>query len=877
MKKQLLHFVLTSCLAMMALMAKAETVGGLCGIEGDMMVSWELNLDIGLMTISGNGAMADYDDPSEAPWYSYSKSIIHLTVEDGITHVSQAGFQYLPYLKSVEMGESVVSIGDNAFHGTPLTIVQPLHWTGDLDGNHLPEGLLTVGSYAFAETGLENITLPNTLEIIYPAAFAYNENLQEVKSLAMAPPQCGRAVFFECGKLYVIHVPDDYVADYKAAGGWATYADVIYAASQHADNPNDPQSDLALPYNTYVSDLGKTTALVVCSLPEGAIGWNLQYRQEAGDNEEEMRWVAYGNLTTRSYTIEELTPATNYVVRMQAVYSGGKLSGWTRALPFTTAAEEQDNKQVTAFNEYKEVMTAECDAMAMPEIDDDHCRALIAQAKTDVMNVAFDTNKTFEENLAALIAIVDQLGIDLYNYRSTLPESKATGVTIDETTFPDENFRKWVLSQKYGKDGILTDEEIAEVKDITVSYEEIANMKGIENFTELETLFCGGGKLTELDVSKNAKLKWLRCTQTGLTSIDVSKNAALTQLYVGNNQLTALDVSNNPLLEDLNFYNNKLTTIDVSHNPALKELSCYYNPITSLDITKNTALEGLWVNETKITSLDVTKNTALKSLYCYGNSLTTLDVTKNTALENLDCNYNELTVLDMTHNTKLKRLRCYGNKLTALDVSNAPDLRSLECWTNQLTALNVTQNPLLEVLQCYQNEITALDLTKNTKLIRLNCSANQLKTLDLSQNTALQSLGCNTNQLTALDLTANTALTDIAIHRNAIKGAAMDAFITSLPVITVEYLGNMHAIYPEGEGNIITTTQVEAAKAKGWKPMYFDRYWKAYDGTDGTSLEGVKATGRQTEGAWYDLSGRRLTQPIQKGIYINSGKKIVVK
>jgi hypothetical protein len=28
---------------------------------------------------------------------------------------------------------------------------------------------------------------------------------------------------------------------------------------------------------------------------------------------------------------------------------------------------------------------------------------------------------------------------------------------------------------------------------------------------------------------------------------------------------------------------------------------------------------------------------------------------------------------------------------------------------------------------------------------------------------------------------------------------------------------------------------------------------------------------------WFGLSGRRITQPVQKGIYIVDGKKIVVK
>ena len=155
MKKELLRLVFTTCFAMTAMLASADTVGGLCGIEGDQMVSWELNRDIGLLTISGEGRMADFDDPSEAPWYSYSKSIVHLIVEEGITHISQAGFWHMPYLESAEIAESVVSIGDYAFYGAPLTIVIPTGWVGDTDANLLPTGLRSIGSFAFFNPGLD--------------------------------------------------------------------------------------------------------------------------------------------------------------------------------------------------------------------------------------------------------------------------------------------------------------------------------------------------------------------------------------------------------------------------------------------------------------------------------------------------------------------------------------------------------------------------------------------------------------------------------------------------------------------------------------------------------------------------------------------------
>ncbi|MBQ6200185.1 MAG: fibronectin type III domain-containing protein, partial [Prevotella sp.] len=487
MKKSLLRLMMTVCFIMATMSAKADTVGGLCGMEGDNMITWELNLDFGLLTIYGNGRMADFDDPSEAPWWSYSKSIIHLIVEDGITHISQAGFQYMPYLESAEIAETVTSIGDNAFYGSMLNKVIPTNWTGDIDANLLPDGLLTIGYYAFAETKLENIILPTTLERIGAAAFAYNDQLLEVANLATVPPAMERAVFYDCNKLWAIHVPDDQVEAYCNADGWATYTNIIVPASGHAEHSDiQPEEiDLLMPGSMYATDLGQTSALIICSLSADAIAWNLNYRQETADDEQEMRWVTIDNLTTRSCTLEDLKPATNYVVRLQAVYEDGQVSGWTRALPFATASEDVDrqNKQETAYYEYKEVKKAECDAMAMPEIDDKHCALFIEQAKQAIDDLGFNENLSFDENLANLDEITRLLAIDLSLHRAEMAGEQRGAVTIDETTFPDENFRKWVLSQKYGKDGILTEEEIAKVESIDVAYQDIKSLKGIEYFT----------------------------------------------------------------------------------------------------------------------------------------------------------------------------------------------------------------------------------------------------------------------------------------------------------------------------------------------------------------------------------------------------------
>ena len=216
---------------------------------------------------------------------------------------------------------------------------------------------------------------------------------------------------------------------------------------------------------------------------------------------------------------------------------------------------------------------------------------------------------------------------------------QSAGVAIDDTNFPDANFRTIVEHYDTNKDSSLSDTEIAAVEEIDCYDKGISNLKGIEYFTALRSLSCGRNQLTSLDVSKNTALTYLHCSYNQLTSLDVSKNTALTKLYC---------------------YNNQLTSLDVSKNTALTYLDCGYNQLTALDVSKNTALTYLSCSYNQLTTLDVSKNTALTDLLCHNNQLTTLDVSKNTALTRLRCHNNQLTSLDVS-NTDMKYLYCSVN------------------------------------------------------------------------------------------------------------------------------------------------------------------------------------------------------------------------
>ena len=207
-----------------------------------------------------------------------------------------------------------------------------------------------------------------------------------------------------------------------------------------------------------------------------------------------------------------------------------------------------------------------------------------------------------------------------------------------------------------------------------------------------------------------------------------------------------------------------------------------------------------------------------------------------TAVTKIVCSMNELTELDLSKNTALTWLECYGNHLTKLDLSKNTELTILDCSGNELTALNVLDCASLSSLRCDNNRLTQLDMSENTELSSLVCNNNQLTQLDVSKNTELTELRCHENQLTALDLSKNKKLKTLRTYHNPINGVAMDALIESLPKVS---RGVWSCVLNKDEEGSPTTTQVAAAKKKGWTSYYWDeaaKSWKEYAGTEAPQM-----------------------------------------
>ena len=128
------------------------TPGGPCGATSADKVTW--SLENGTLTISGTGAMKEYEDYTKRPWVAYKKDIKKVVIGDEVTTIGKHAFEDCSQLSTVELPQNgeLKKIGFNAF------------------------GYLTAGS----EPIITEIVIPNSVEEIAPYAFDHCTQLATV-------------------------------------------------------------------------------------------------------------------------------------------------------------------------------------------------------------------------------------------------------------------------------------------------------------------------------------------------------------------------------------------------------------------------------------------------------------------------------------------------------------------------------------------------------------------------------------------------------------------------------------------------------------------------------------------------------------------------
>ena len=80
----------------------------------DNAFSWKFSGN-GKLTVSGEGAMPDFETVLDQPWREHVMDITELVVAEGITHIGERSFGLHGHLETAYLPATLTSIGDNAF------------------------------------------------------------------------------------------------------------------------------------------------------------------------------------------------------------------------------------------------------------------------------------------------------------------------------------------------------------------------------------------------------------------------------------------------------------------------------------------------------------------------------------------------------------------------------------------------------------------------------------------------------------------------------------------------------------------------------------------------------------------------------------------
>ena len=176
--------------------SEAATYSGTCGAN----LKWSLNTSTGTLTISGSGAMYNYEMSKKPPWYEYryTTNIRYLQINKGVTSIGDYAFNCMDQVTSVTIPDSVTFIGDSAFR-----------WCYSITSVYLPSSVTYIDDLAFCYcTNLRSINIPSSVKTIGISAFANCTSLKSATIPASVTTIAGEP-FSACTALTQITVNSD--------------------------------------------------------------------------------------------------------------------------------------------------------------------------------------------------------------------------------------------------------------------------------------------------------------------------------------------------------------------------------------------------------------------------------------------------------------------------------------------------------------------------------------------------------------------------------------------------------------------------------------------------------------------------------------------
>lgn len=156
-------FVLLFALMTNVIVTSAAVVEGTCGPN----LTWSLNTKDSTLTIEGNGKMTDWGADESVPWHDYISYIAYVSLPEGLINIGNRAFSWFNKMDSIEIPNSVTTIGEDAFRYCNLKYI------------NLGENVKDIQDCAFQYSGLNNVVIPNSVENIGTFAF-YESHLTSI-------------------------------------------------------------------------------------------------------------------------------------------------------------------------------------------------------------------------------------------------------------------------------------------------------------------------------------------------------------------------------------------------------------------------------------------------------------------------------------------------------------------------------------------------------------------------------------------------------------------------------------------------------------------------------------------------------------------------
>ena len=337
-----------------------------------------------------------------------------------------------------------------------------------------------------------------------------------------------------------------------------------------------------------------------------------------------------------------------------------------------------------------------------------------------------------------------------------VPEAAPAGeIELSAEQFPDQVILTFAGTCDKDGNGSLSEAECMEVEELAMPNAGITDLKGVENFRNLQRVDVSQNAIGDFTPVKDlSSLQILKVNGNPASVLDVTGCSSLKKLYAQKSTFSELHVTGLGSLEEVRIENNHLTDLDLTGLTSLRALSCYGNQLHTLDARPAAALEVLQADSNGMESLLVEGLGNLKTLHCQNNNLQQISLSGLGALEEFNAANNSLTELIVDEASALKTVLAGNNQLsgefrfgTAKQVSvENNQITNLIGAEENIAYLNFNNNQLIslkmdsaapESVYGNQNNLSLLQFGDVSNLKTLYCAENHLawtesgKALDL--------------------------------------------------------------------------------------------------------------------------------------------------